>query len=104
MKKLFNIIVSVIMAASMIVSAGVTAKAEVEDYAISDIVASAKKVDDEGTKCMRVLHVEETTYRVFLWKENNMLYTDVWHVNKTEDPWDQLVDALDYLMALGDPE
>lgn len=103
MKKIMNIFVCAIMAMTMIGGVTVNAKAEVEDYTMSDIVASAKNVDAEGTKYMRVLHVGMDTYRIFIWKENDTVKTDVWYVNE-EDPWEQLVTAMNYLMTLGDPE
>ena len=109
MKKIFEAILTAIMAATMIGSVSVNAQAEVltEDYSIASVVAEAKETDDNHDYVtMTVLHVEDDIYRIFVYydEETEDVVTETWKIDKTRDGWDQLIEAFNHVQELSNVE
>lgn len=105
MKKIMSIILTGIMAVSMIGSVSVNAQAEVltEDYSIASVVAEAKETDvNHDYVTMTVLHVEDDIYRVFVYYDEDAedVVTEAWKIDKSRDGWDQLIEAFNHVREL----
>ena len=106
MKKIMmSVLITAIMAATMIGGATVNAQAEVltEDYSIASVVAEAKETDDNHDYVtMTVLHVEDDIYRIFVYydEETEDIVTETWKIDKTRDGWDQLIEAFNHVQEL----
>lgn len=105
MKKLMSIILTGIMAVSMISGAAVNVQAEVltEDYSIASVVAKTKETDDNHDYVtMTVLHVEDDIYRVFVYYDEDTedVVTETWKIDKSRDGWDQLIEAFNHVQEL----
>lgn len=105
MKKLMSIILTGIMAVSMISGAAVNAQAEVltEDYSIASIVAEAKEAaNNHDSVTMTVLDVEDDVYRIFVYYDedaDDVVY-EAWRIDHERDGWEQLIEAFNHVQEL----